>query len=192
MQAHAGHIPQRAAAAQQLAILPAEVPAAQRPDFIPELASLPSRQARSPEGPRQSHSAEGRLAIAAAAATASLPTTAAVIPERSIAGPSSELAPQPEQQPAPVEGPAAIPSVSGFDVIAAKAPLLQVDRMQTQSKYQAALLRLRQEPGWLGSAPAERQEAFEALWGQFSIKQWQERTAAQVRAHRDSGPGLWG
>jgi len=42
-----------------------------------------------------------------------------------------------------------------------------------QNKYQAALQRLRSDPTWLGMDPTKRQEAFESLWGQYSIKQWQ-------------------
>lgn len=172
-------MPQPAAAAELHEMpesRPTEVCSALRLAFIPELANLPSRRV-SCEDLGHSQVDAGRLTVAAAAA-ASLPSAAAAAPESSISG-FSQLQPQPQQQPAPAGGPAVRPAAGGAEAAAGALP---VDRMQTQSKYQAALLRLRQEPGWLGSAPAERQEAFEALWGQFSIKQWQERSAAQVRA----------
>ena len=53
-------------------------------------------------------------------------------------------------------------------------PLLVLNTVP-QNKYQAALQRLRSDPTWLGMDPAKRQEAFESLWGQYSIKQWQAR-----------------
>jgi len=168
----------------------------QQPEFLVELLALPSR--RSPPSPDQD--AAGCQTITSLLATLDSPmdttdSQSQSPPAGTAAGSSTypQLPTQSPQQRDPVPGAATPPAGPALYYRAVStsrgaghAPPLLDDRMQAQSKYQAALLRLRAEPGWLLSGPAKRQEAFEALWGQFSIKQWQERAASQVLDPRPS------
>ena len=204
-QTQAMPLPENNAAAQEDASMTDfEEPAGQglvpspEPDFIPELRGLPSRNTMplasfagsqtpttlsAPIGPPMGTPlSQGSLEASVRGSQASLHQHPQSLLER---GPITGIPYWPA-------GATADPATSPVDASAAAARALPMmdDRMQAASKYQAALLRLRAEPGWLRSGPVKRQEAFEALWGQFSIKQWQERGASQVTCCAVSVPGL--